>query len=108
MIRNYLLTALRNMRNNRYYTAINIIGLTFGIVSALFIYLFIQDELSFDKFHSKAERMYRVYLSASLGEQKFKTAVTTPPLAETLVNDFPEVEHAVRLYRLDKEVMRYK
>ena len=108
MIKNYLLTALRNMRNNRYYTTINIVGLTFGIVSALFIYLFIQDELSFDKFHSKADRMYRVTLSGSLGEQKIHTAVTSPPMAETLVNDFPEVEHATRIYRLDKEVMRYK
>ena len=108
MLKNYLITALRNLWKHKFYSAINILGLAIGITSFLFIWIYIQDELSYDKFHSKAERMYRVWISGKLGGQQFKGAVTCPPLAATIVDEFPEVEAATRLYSLDHEVIRYK
>ena len=108
MLKNFVVTALRNIWKYKYYSILNILGLSIGITSFIFIWLYIQDELNFDKFHKKADRTYRVWISGKLGEQQFKGAVTCPPLASTFENEFPEVESATRLYRLDHEVVRYK
>ena len=61
MFRNYLAAALRNLLRNRFYTAINIVGLAVGFAAALLIALFVRDELSFDRFFAAHERVYRVY-----------------------------------------------
>ena len=60
MIRNYLLTALRNFRNNRSYVAINIFGLSVGIACSLVVYTILKHELTFDSFHEKSDQLYRV------------------------------------------------
>jgi hypothetical protein len=60
MIKNYLLITLRNFARNRTYTLINILGLSIGISSCLIIFLIVSNELSFDKFHSRYDRIYRV------------------------------------------------
>ncbi|MGZ3776440.1 MAG: hypothetical protein ACXVI9_02210, partial [Mucilaginibacter sp.] len=60
MIRNYLKTAWRNISNNRFYSAINVAGLTVGLVVGLFILLWVQDELSFDRFNRQANNIYKI------------------------------------------------
>ena len=59
MIRNYIVTALRNFRNNKFFTLINISGLSIGIACSLLILLWVSDELSYDKFHPKADNCTR-------------------------------------------------
>lgn len=60
MLRNYLLVALRNLMRHRAYSFINIVGLAVGIACCLLILLFVQDELNYDRFHDKADRIYDI------------------------------------------------
>ena len=59
MLSNYLKVAIRNITKHRFFSIINILGLTVGIAGCLFIAMYIYDELTYDKFHTKAERIYR-------------------------------------------------
>ncbi|MFP4089027.1 MAG: ABC transporter permease [Cyclobacteriaceae bacterium] len=108
MIRNYLKIALRNLTKQKLYTSLNILGLSIGIASCLLILLYVHHELSYDAFHTKADRIYRVALNGKIADQEVYTPNTTPPLAFTLLEEFPEVENAVRLYTYaDQQVIRY-
>ncbi|MEZ4829782.1 MAG: ABC transporter permease [Bacteroidia bacterium] len=96
MWKNYLTTAFRNLLKQRVYALINILGLSVGIACCLLIVLFVVDELSFDKFHEKADRIYRIGAHLTIGEMDGNVAVVSAPMAKTMVNDFPEVENAMR------------
>src|SRR5690349_3646753 len=97
MIRNYLKTAWRNIRKNKLFSAINILGLSLGIALCFIIMLYVQDELSYDRFNVKADRTYRIAFKANLNGGKILEANVMPPVAAALKNDFPEVEEAARL-----------
>lgn len=97
MLTHYLSLALRHMRREKVYAAITILGLAFGIASSLLILLFVQDERSFDRFHTHADRIYRVVNG--------ETLLNTAALAPALVSDIPEVEQAVRLSKRWGEVL---
>lgn len=96
MLKNYLKIAIRNLVNHKFYSIINILGLAVGIACCLLIALFVQHELSYDKFHKKADRIYRVDSEIDFSGNHFDLAVAPAPMAEALVNDYPEVEHVVR------------
>ncbi|MGE5798536.1 MAG: ABC transporter permease [Ignavibacteria bacterium] len=108
MIKNYIKVALRNLLKYKGYSFINISGLAIGITCCLLILLYVQDELSFDRYNEKADRIYRVALYGLLGTSEFDGAVSTHPLAETLLRDYPEIEEAVRIQTFGYPVMRYK
>ncbi len=95
MYKNYLKIALRNLVKHKGYSAINIIGFSIGMACSILIALFIFDELSFDRHNEKADRIYRV--GAKFGVDRFKIAFTAPPMAEAMMDDFPEIEYAVRM-----------
>jgi len=76
---------------------INIFGLTVGLASSIFIMLYVINELSYDRFHDKSDRIYRVWISGSMPATEMRHAVSSPPMAEALLNDYPEVEQSVRL-----------
>lgn len=99
MIKNYLKTALRSLRKNRAFTAINILGLALGFTASMLIVFYVADELSYDRYNTKADRIYRVNEDLKLGGNKVQYAVCMPPLAQTLKTDFPDVENTVRLKR---------
>lgn len=94
MIRNYLKIAFRNILKQKFYSVINILGLTIGIATCLFILMYIQDELSYDKFHSKGDRIHRVWIAGVMNGQEFNGAVSCYPFATTAKAEFPEVEEA--------------
>lgn len=96
MLTNYLLIALRNVRRHSGYTILNILGLTLGVAATLFILLYITEELSFDRYHSKADRIFRVSSDITEPDNAFRWAVTQLPLAPQLRKDYPEVEEFVR------------
>ena len=96
MIRSYLTIALRNLVKQRFYSVINILGLAMGLAVCLLITLFVLDEVSYDRYHEKADRIQRVQLSYSLGGQGGDFSVVAAPVAHTVAETYPEVENAVR------------
>lgn len=98
MIKNYIKIAWRNLLKNKGFTAINIIGLSLGIACFIVIAMFVTDELSYDKFHAKADHIYRIHSDISFGGTDLNMAVSADPMGETLKNDYPEVEEYVRFY----------
>ena len=97
MLKNYFNVAIRNILKHKFFSAINILGMTIGVTACLLIILYITDELSYDKFHTNAERIYQVGLHGKVGGQDLKTASTCPPMAAALVSDIAEVEAATRV-----------
>ncbi|NBB19898.1 FtsX-like permease family protein [Runella sp. CRIBMP] len=99
MLKNYFKIAVRSLLKDKGYTALNILGLTIGLTFSLFLVFYITDELSYDRYHEKADRIYRVGAAIKEPERADKVAVTQFPLGPTLKKEFPEVEHAVRFVR---------
>jgi putative ABC transport system permease protein len=97
MLRNYILITLRSLLKQRVYTAINVLGLATGIASCLAILLFVQDEFSYDKFHSKANQIYKIGLERKYPNHSTFFSIIPHSYAEVIPKDFPEVEEAVRL-----------
>src|SRR5664279_738601 len=97
MFNNYFKIAWRNLIKNKAFTAINIAGLAIGIATCLIIMLFVQDELSFDRFNEKADQIVRVVFRGTMNGEKMKESSVMPPVAPTLRRDFPEVTDATRL-----------
>lgn len=96
MISNYIKMAFRIMMHQKAYSTINIAGLSIGIATSLLILLYIADELSFDRFHKDANRIYRMGFAARMQGSDFNTASTPVPLAEGLRAEVPGVESTVR------------
>ncbi|MBD0333062.1 MAG: ABC transporter permease, partial [Chitinophagaceae bacterium] len=96
MLRNYFKTALRNLWKYKGYSAINILGLAIGLATCLLILIFVADELSYDKFNKKANRIYRIDGDINFGGTHWILAVAPDPLGATLKKDFPQVEQYVR------------
>ncbi|MEM6631282.1 MAG: ABC transporter permease [Bacteroidota bacterium] len=102
MLSNYLKLALRQMRNQKLYTLINVLGLAIGMAACIIILLFVQKELSYDEFHDHSDRIYRVSRQwfNEDGETSLHLGHCAPPFAPLLKNDFPgPVEEAIRLLR---------
>ena len=108
MFRNNLKLALRTLSKQKAFSFINIIGLAIGLSASLFILLWVQDELSYDKFHKNADRIYVVGLDARLGTQEFKGSSSAAPLAYTMVNEFEEVEQATRIHNSPQVIAKHK
>lgn len=99
--------AIRNLIKYKFYSFINIVGLAIGMATCLLILLFVQDELNYDRYNDKADRIYRVIADFKMGGNVFVTPNLGAPTAEALVNDFPEVEKTVRLQQGGTWFVRY-
>jgi len=109
MIRNYLLIALRNIFRQKGYSLINISGLAIGIVSCLLIVIYIVDEFSYDRFHAKGDRIYRlVFDYTSPNGETFSHAVGPYRLADELESRYPEIEEAARISYPSPLTFRYE
>jgi putative ABC transport system permease protein len=97
MLKNYLKIALRNLLRNKGFSAINIVGLAIGMASALLILLWINNELGYDQFHEKKDRIYEAWNRATFSGELRCWNTTPKILARTMEKDFPEVEQAVRV-----------
>lgn len=100
MIKNYIKIAWRNLIRNKGYASINIVGLTVGLSACMLLVLFARFELSYDAFHKKAERIYRMASVTETSEEVIKRAYSPVPLARTLTEEFPEVEKATHISRV--------
>ena len=97
MIRNYLTIAIRNLLRQPVYSLINIVGLAIGMAACMLIVLYIQDELSYDRHHPNADRIYRIVDDIESGGQTIQTAGSPFSWAPALKRDHPEVEQFVRM-----------
>ncbi len=104
MFKNYLKVALRNLLRNKFYTAINIIGLAIGLTCTILIGLYIQNELSYDKHHVKHKRIYRLESHFTIQESDDFFAATAFPLAVALKLEYPEVEEYARFTPMDNNL----
>ncbi|UCE40756.1 MAG: ABC transporter permease [Candidatus Aminicenantes bacterium] len=105
MLKNYLMIAARLIKKNKLFSFINIFGLAIGLATCLLIILWINDELSYDRFHQNGDHIYTIVCSDLLADDKF--AVTTPALAPALEQEFPEVVAATRYYEPGNIVVKY-
>ncbi|MDZ7608240.1 MAG: ABC transporter permease [Cyclobacteriaceae bacterium] len=97
MLRHFFVTAIRNLNKYKFYTFINIFGLTVGITACLVIMLFVGFELSYDRHNVNADRVFRIDRELRFGLNHQHSAATHAAMAEALVREFPEVERAARL-----------
>lgn len=97
MIRNYLKTAIRTLKKNVGFTIINVLGLALGLATCMLIVFYVVDELNFDKYNTKAERIYRADMRIKFGGIDQMYACTPAPLGGAFQTDIPEVERSVRL-----------
>ncbi len=105
MLKNHLRTAWRRLRKDKGFSAINIFGLALGLAACIFITLFVRDELSYDRYNTKADRIFRVDADLRINGGTIEDIVTPTPMAAALKKDFPAVENAVRIRSDRREVV---
>ncbi|HZH96556.1 MAG TPA: ABC transporter permease, partial [Flavisolibacter sp.] len=98
MFRNYLKIALRNLWKQKTFSAINLIGLAVGLCCFLLISMYVLDELSFDRYNQKAERIYRINSDILFGGNSLRLPVTSDMMGASLKKDYPQVEEYTRIY----------
>jgi putative ABC transport system permease protein len=106
MIRNYLLTAFRALYKQKFYTFINIAGLSVGIAACLIILLFVVHETSYDSHYAKGDRIYRIHTEIKFGSNHFTVAPGYPVMAELLPQNFAEIETIARITNWGKRDVR--
>lgn len=105
MFNNYLKIALRSLWRSKLHSLINIFGLGLGVACCILIVLYVHDEWTFDQFHTKADRIYRVYAREDWGEkQQFFATLTPLPMGPALKENFPEVEKHVRINPVSSQI----
>ena len=106
MIKNYLLSLYRNISRNKFYSLLNIVGLSVGLSAAIFILLYVQDELSYDKYNVKYERIYRVESDFTISGKHDHFAIVPTPMGPALMTEYPEVESFCRLFGAGNTLFR--
>lgn len=108
MLLNYFKVAIRSLIKHKFYSFINVTGLAIGVACCLLIMIFVLDEISYDRYHVKAERIYRMGFTGMLGGNEFTAAQVGAPVKDALVNDFPEVEDVTRFRQRGSYLVRYQ
>ena len=108
MIKNYLKIAWRNLLKHKVFSFINIFGLSIGIAVCFVILLYAYDELSYDRFNTKADRIVRIVFNASINGGKISESNVMPPVAAALKNDYSEVEEVTRIKVDGKPTITYQ
>jgi len=105
MIKNYFKIAWRSLWRNKGYSAINIFGLAIGLSASVFIFLWVYDEFSYDKFHSNSNRIFKVFINNKYPDGKIETYPATPAkLKDVIKNEIPEIELAAQ-YSMEAQLL---
>jgi putative ABC transport system permease protein len=107
MIKNLLKTALRHLLKHPGYSILNILGLTLGIASALFLIIYVADEISYDRYHKNADRIYRVSSTITETDDQFTWIVAQIPFGPQVVQEYPEVQSFVRFFNMPRALYKY-
>src|SRR5258708_14490418 len=106
MFKNYIKTAFRSLLKNKGFTFLNVLGLSLGLATCLLIVFYVADELSYDRYNVKADRIFRVNTDMKLGDNITNFAIAAPAVSPSLTGNFPEIERSVRLPR--QENVRFR
>lgn len=106
MFKNYFKIAVRNLKRDKVYSFINIFGLAIGITCCLLIMLYIHDELSYDNFHEKADRIYRVNTDLKFGANELKIPLCSDMMGPMMKKDYPQIEEYVRIHGRTKIMIK--
>jgi putative ABC transport system permease protein len=106
MFKSLLKNAFRNITNKFGYSFLNILGMTLGITSALFLILYVSDELSFDQYHDHGDRIYRVQSHITETDDDFTWIIAQIPFAPQVKEDYPEVESVTRLFNFQRSLFK--
>lgn len=98
MFKNQIKIAFRNLIRQKFYTLLNLTGLSVGLAACSLIVLYIQDELSYDSFHTKQDRIYRIDQTNIWSDYSAYLSATGPNVAQALLQEFPEIESVVRIH----------
>jgi putative ABC transport system permease protein len=96
MIDNYFKIAIRNLMRHKVFSLLNILGLAVGFAAFIFIFMFVRNELRYDRFYEKADRIYRIAVRASIGDTKIRQTYSSAITFRRLLEDFPEIESGVK------------
>ena len=108
MLKSYLTIFMRILMRQKVYSFINIFGLAIGFAASLLIALYFNDELSYDKFHKDADRIYRIGVGVILKGEQSDFAVTGSPVAEALYNESPGIESHCRFWQKTATPIEYE
>ena len=108
MLKNYLKIALVNFRKHKAFSFINILGLAIGIACCILIISYVFHELSYDRFHENDCRIYRLRTELLISGDHLNIPKSSPPIAEYLVQNFPEVIDAVRFRDMGRFPVQYR
>ena len=108
MIYNILKSAIRNITSRIGYTLLNVLGMTIAIAASLFLILYVFHELSYDRYHEKIDRIYRVQSYLQEPDDEFTWIVAQIPFAPQVVRDYPEVEKSTRVFNMGRTLFRYR
>lgn len=104
MFKNYFIISLRNLLSKKFYAVINILGLSIGLTCCMFIFLYVDHELSYDTFHIEKDRIYRVITTFTEAGTEINYASTQIPLATELEEKYSQIEKAVRFIELERKL----
>jgi putative ABC transport system permease protein len=104
MLQNYLKVAWRNLLKHKNFSLINILGLAIGIGACMIIFLFVHNEMTYDLYNLKVDRIARVTTTLHTPESDVALATCPAPMADLLGRDFPEVESTVRIQNVDQVI----
>src|SRR4029078_4242035 len=107
MIKNYLKIAWRNLFRNKGFSATNLLGLTIGITCTILISLWVKDELTYDKFHTNYNSIYKLYANRNFNNQLFTDENMVLPLASSIKAAIPQIEKAVVTTHSRPKILKY-
>jgi len=97
LFRNYLRSLVRNAVRDKFFTLLNLLGLAVGITSSILIFIYIENQVTYDKHNENFERIYRLEGDFYISEKQELTAITQIPLGPTLKDDYPEIVEQTRI-----------
>ncbi len=102
MFSNFLKSAFRNFIRSKFYSLLNVLGLSIGLAVFIFLFLFVKDEISYDAYHEKADRIYRIESDFYISGNPDRFAIVPVPMAPALKTEYPEIESFVRFNDLGR------
>lgn len=108
MLKNLFKTAVRHLIKHPGYSVLNILGLTLGITSALFLIIYVTDEISYDNYHKNAERIYRVSSTLTEPDDQFTWIIAQIPFGPQVAQEYPEVQSFVRFFNMPQGAYKYE
>ena len=107
MFKKFFINGIRNARKQPGYIILNLLGLTVGLASFIFIALYVIHELSYDRFHNNYKNIYRIKVIGRMAASELDQAITAAPMAQALIQDYPEITQVTRVRNMGDWLIRF-